>query len=282
MFPVVTDPFGSQTIGFDQAAFESANGLDVQPRINSFISDHLAFDISGMPAGDRPTLASGRSAYRVFFSGDLYALGSGQGMAGVPGADQTREFNGLTRFNLDPTDPSFNLIEGLFALPGQLSVIPGVSGTTPGTYSLVQIDPSDPFLLARVTALQGIWREHHKMISNMPEAMAIAFPSSRDQEEQEVLVFRQEITRLGSSVTRAQVTQMYYGVQNLSTGLVRLYPIRNLTTGSRNGEVTAQVINLLDRSGAPTAASQRVRSGEITGLSIPGIPASVPMVVYRY
>jgi len=254
----------------------------VQPRINSSLSDYVVFDLRGMAAADRPTLLSGTPAYRVFFSGDNYALAAGRGFTDIPAGDQTSEFNAITRTDLNPDSPADNLIDGLFALPGQLSLVPGITGTTPGTYSLLQLDPSDPFLVSRVTSLQGIWRDHYKMVGNMPEAMAIAFPNSRDNEEQDIVVFRQTIDRTGSTITGARINQFYYGTQNLNTGQVRLYPLRNLTSGSRTGEVIATVGNLKDRNNAPTQSSPLVRKGEITGLTIPGIPGTVPMVVYRY
>lgn len=284
MFSVETDvDSGTSFYQFNEPEFQRANGLDLSPRISSSLSDYLTFDLRGMASADRPKLLTGRDAFRVFFSGDNYALASGLGYTDVPAGDQTNgEFNAVTRNDLDPDSAANNLIDGKFSLPGQLSLVPGVQGSTPGTYSLLQVNPSDPFLLSRITSLQGIWREHHKLVGNMPEAMAIAFPSSRDSEEQDVVLIRQTLERTGSTVTAARVTQLFYGVQNLNTGQVRLYPLRNLPTGSKVGEVFATVGDIKDRSGASTVSVQQARSATLSGLAIAGFPTSVPLVIYRY
>jgi hypothetical protein len=63
---------------------------------------------------------------------------------------------------------------------------------------------------------------------------------------------------------------------------VRLYPLRNLPTGSKVGEVFATVGDIKDRSGASTVSVQQARTATLSGLSISGFPTSVPLVIYRY
>lgn len=288
MFAEASDPdLGTTFFNFEQAAFNQANGLDITSRITSSLSDYLSFDLRGLPSADRPKLLTGRDAFRVMFTGDNYALASGLGMSGVSGADSAApgEFNAIKRNDLDPTDETANLIEGRFSIPGSVPIVPGApSGAgVPGTYSLLQPDPTDPFLTARITSLQGIWREHFRMINNMPEVLAISFPSSRDDEDQDIVVFRQTITRDGTgTVTAAQVTSIYFGDLNLGSGAVRVWPIRNITSGSVAGQATASAVNFLDRNGVSTISPQQTRSGTLTNVTIPGFPSSIPLVVYRH
>jgi hypothetical protein len=75
---------------------------------------------------------------------------------------------------------------------------------------------------------------------------------------------------------------MYYGVMNYTSGQIRLYPIKNITSASIDGEVTATLGQQYNKQGVVTTSIQGTRSGTYTGLSLPGFPSSGTFVVYRY
>ena len=268
----VVNTGGGDTLEWVNDHFLNVNGLNLRPRLPSFISDYLAFDISGMAAGDRPELSTGAKAGRVYFSGDNYSISEG-GLSGL--------FEAINRNNFDPGDPTASLIEGRFAPPGNL--VPGAPSNVPGTYSLLQPSPADPFFIARITSLQGVWRDHGKMIRNMPENLAITFPSSSDNEEQDILIVRQNVVRDGSGNTvSASISSLYYGVANFATKSIRVYPIKNITTAAIDGERTGTIGNMFDKNGVPTLSVPATRTAEFSGLNVPGFPSSGTLVVYRY
>jgi len=255
---------------FNRTQFDLDNSLASQPRLPSYLSDYLGFDISTLPAADRPLLSSGEPASRIFFSGDTYAIAQG-GSKGL--------FNAIDRNNLNPSDPSANLIEGRFAPPGNLFGASGLPSGTPGTYSLIQPKPSDPFLISRITSIQGIWRDYGKMIKNQGSTIAISFPNSTDGDEQDIVFIKQTVDGSG---TPTGIQSMYYGVMNYTSGQIRLYPIKNITSASIDGEVTATLGQQYNKQGVVTTSIQGTRSGTYTGLSLPGFPSSGTFVVYRY
>ena len=261
-------------VDFNKTQFDQDNSLSVQPRLPSHLSDYLAFDISGMPAADRPKLSTGEAASRIFFSGDTYSISQ----AGSKGL-----FEAIDRNNLSPTVPNDNLIEGRFAPPGNLFPASGVPSATPGTYSLIQPDPSDPFLISRITSLQGIWRNYTQMVRNMGSTFAISFPSSNDNDEQDIVFMKQTVTNDGSGrATSASIQAFYYGVVNFSAGTIRLYPVKNITSASIDGEISASVGQQYTKQGAVTNSTPATRYATYTGLSLPGFPSTGTFVVYRY
>lgn len=269
------DTAGSELfVQFNDAQFRTDNGLDLAPRLPTFVSDYLMFDLSALPESARPILQDGTAASRGYFSGDLYAVSQG-GDRGL--------FNAIDRNNFDPSDPIANLVEGRFAPPGNLGVTPPSGlGSTPGTYSLVQANPSDPFLISKITSLQGIWRDYTRMLNNQQEVMMIALPSQRDDDVQDVVLFRQTLTKDSSGRTvTASIQSFYYGFLDYSAATVKLYPISNINTGSTAGEITATIGGTVASNGAPTTAPQLIRRGQFSGLSISGFPSSGNFVVYR-
>ncbi len=272
MFTLTTPDDGSAPFyAFNSSVFDDANGLTLRPRLQSFLSDYLAFDLSAMSAASRPNLsttgaAAGEAASRVYFSGDGYSLSQG-GARGV--------FESINRTNFDPTNADANLISGRFAPPGSLGVgAPADGVSTPGTYSLLQNDPSDPDLLAQIVSLQGIWRNYQDRITNLGDTAAISFPSTRDDDQQDIVFVKHDSTK--------KITSMYYGYVDFGTSQIKLYPIQNITTGSIAGEVTAEVASTLTRAGNVTTSSQAIRKGTYRGLNLPGFPATGTFAVYRY
>jgi hypothetical protein len=242
-----------QPATFDRAQFDIINLAPEDPRILAFISDYVSFDISEMDPADRPLLGSGTPASRVFFSGDGYGI-SEAGNAGV--------FEALT---LDEFSP----FEGRFKGPG---VIAGQR--TPGTYSLIQPDPSDLTGLAKITSLQGIWRPYTEVLSNVGSFEVLSFPNSNETGRQDVVAF----ARIGG-----RITNFYFGEANFEDGTLNLWPIRNIVDAAVDGEITGTVSNLRDRSGVVTTLPAAVRRGSfsLSGVLPAGFSNSGTFLVFR-
>jgi len=232
-----------------------------------FLSDLLQFDISGIPEGERPPLSNGQPAGRVYLSGDTYGISQG-GSRGL--------FESLS-LTLGQT------VEGRFAPPGEIGVNPPPGlpqGTTPGTYSLIQPDPTDPdpFSGSRITALQGIWRDYRKMINNVGSTVAITMPSSRDDDTQDIVIFRQ------SGGANGTIQSMFFGSIDMGNGTVRVYPIKNLVSASVEGERQGRVTSMVTGTGASTLSAAATRRGTIefaSGETPAGFPSRMDFVVYR-
>lgn len=262
-------------VSFNQDQFNQDNELNSFPQLDSFFSDYLAFDISNLASGDRPALqATGAPAGRLYVSGDGYAI-SENAASGI--------FESISQ-------SLGTVIEGHFAPPGQLTGITlpnGVtSATTPGTYSLVQPDPSDPdpFTSARIVSLQGIWRDYNKMITNAPGVFAISFPGSADNSTQDFILVNQTTSSAGY-----KINAIYFGTADFSSETVRVYPIKDLINASTTGEVDGTINQFKDSSGMATTAPDQVRTGTFTFSGSGGVPAgfgggsslSGTFVVYR-
>jgi hypothetical protein len=252
---------------FNKSQFEIDNSLNTFATLPSFLSDYVAFDISNLAAAEQPDMATGAKAQRVYLSGDSYALSEG-GARGY--------FESLTR------TPG-QVVEGRFAPPGQgvPNLPPGLGvGTTPGTYSLIQPNPSDPdpFSASRITALQGIWRDYTKMILNMPSALGVSFPSSEDGDTQDIFVFDQ--TNTGGVF---KINHAYFGIIDMGSLTVRLYPLKNLPTASLAREIKGTVNQLIDANGSLTNSPSRTHSGTISfGTPPAGLPGNLKFFVYRH
>jgi hypothetical protein len=266
-FPITSDDTGTFAT-FNRTQFDTDNSLDTFPSVPAFLSDYLAFDISGLTDA-KPVLngKSGVSAGRFFMSGDGFALSEG----GTNGY-----YEALTR-----TPGQY--VTGRFAPPGQLGVglPPGVtSATTPGTYSLFQPDPSnpDPSINVRITSMQGIWRDYTKMILNMGTDLGISFPGSDDGDTQDIILFNQAFASGVPKIKRA-----YFGVIDLGALTVRVYPLKNVSSATTTDGFTGTVTSLLDKNGAVTNSPQLARQGSIQFTTAPtGLPKTVNFYVYRY
>lgn len=236
---------------FDKGQFETINLPAEDPRLLGFLSDYVRFDISNLAA--RPLLSTGADASYVFFSGDGYGI-SESGNQGL--------FEALT---LDEFTPN----EGRFKSPAILG------GTrTPGTYTLIQPNPSDLSGLARVTSLQGIWRDASEVISGLGEFEVISFPGSDDGPKQDVVA----IVRTGGVIT-----DFYFGELDVENGTIRIYPLENIVGASTAGEITGTVSGFLNKTGAATTLPNHVREGSysLTGDLPTGFQATGRFIVFR-
>ena len=243
--------YDGSDVTFDRDLFEQVNLTDDGTgtfKLLGWISDYLVFDISAV--ANKPTMSNSVPATRVWFSGDSIAL-SGDVGAG-PEAMEV-----LTA--LSPP------IEGLFTPPVAL---PG--GTGPGTYNLRQVDPRDLSNLARITALQGIWRNYvepqtsKSPLLNLGNFECIMFPQSLDADKYDMVV----ISRNGSGT----ITNMYFGEANFDTATFSIWPIAQVDDGDASNEVSGSLSGLLDRNGSAAATPNHVRSGSFS-ITNGGVPA---------
>lgn len=142
---------------FDRTEFERENYDPIDMRMNSFLSDFVAFDISSMAASARPQMNNGAPAQKVFFSGDAIAMSAGVDTAG--------SFNMLFPATID---------DGIIRNPIDLG-----GNRTPGAYTVVESDPRDPLGLGTITSLQGRWKDYTEVLNNTPDNALIVFPNSR-------------------------------------------------------------------------------------------------------
>jgi len=244
---------------FDQALFEIANIDPAVGTIRGFLSDYLKFDLTAMPAGQRPNLISpegmGASAEAVYFSGDSIALSATVG--------DDRVFEVLT---------PLGHIAGQWRLPTPL---------TPdfGTYTLLEVDPRVlPVPNAqRIAALQGIWRNYSDMILDLGTVEMFTLPNSDDSDDQDAVM----IQRNGSGA----ISAMYFGFVNFGTGDFSMFPIDQVDDGAAGNELVGTVSGFLGANGGTVAAANatKIRSGTFTftGGAPAGFPTTGRFLVFR-
>jgi hypothetical protein len=253
MLSAVDNGFGGFDVVFDRNLFELVNFTDdgTGLKLVAHISDYLVFDITNVP--NKPTMSNSVPATRVWFSGDSIALsgdvGSGPEMMEV-----------LTA--LGPP------IEGLFSPPVAL---PG--GVAPGTYSLRQIDPRDLSNLARITALQGTWRNYFEPgnpsqspFLDLGPYEVFTFPQSIDEDKHDLVA----IARNGAG----QIISMYFGQVDFGNNTFSMWPIDQADDGSAANEITGTVSGFVGANGGGASTHRHIRSGNITITNAPsGLPA---------
>ncbi|HSI74199.1 MAG TPA: hypothetical protein VK934_13565 [Fimbriimonas sp.] len=239
------DPCGGTVVAFDEARFAAIN----EPPIRGFINDYVSFDISAMPANERPRmsgLSGGQVVGRVFVSGDNYAI-SNQGLSG--------DFEVLTPQVEAP-------IKGNFGPPGTIG-----GSTHPGTFTLLQLDPTDLFNLRKIVALQGIWREYDAVVSGFSTWNMVTFPNTDDANIQEVVYFQRD----GNGV----ISNFFFGYVDLDLDEAHLFPVDTLVSGIINPseEAIVHIDSQIDKHGVPTNASQLTRSGTFSVSVQGGLPS---------
>ena len=253
MFTV--DATNPQQIDYNETQFLQANGATAASPMQGFLSDMISFNLNKLPAGSIPALvptATGVAAVpavRVFFSGDVYAVGAASGAG--------------PNFEVLATDPT----QPIGGYLGNAGILNGPGGTLPhaGTYSLVGLNPTDITLTAKVVALQGIWREHSTVLTQQngkplgAGSYVITLPSSSDNNMQEMVAFTQDGTTTATGIPN--ITNLYYGFVDLDSLTFSLYPVIDIMTGSTAGALTGTVSKLYTAQGAATTAPDLVRSG---------------------
>jgi len=255
-----TNPSGPAIV-YTESQFQLSNGATNASPIKGFLSDFVGFNLNNVAAADKTSLGTqagfGGSADHVFFSGDVYALSSGHASGST--------FAALT------TDPTIQ-INGLLGAAGTLN---GPGGTLPhaGTYSLLQLNPTDITQTMKIVASQGIWREHTTVLTNLSSSKVnvLTFPSSNDDNMQEMVAWTQD--------ANGNVSNLYYGFADLDAMTFNLYPLVNIVAGSTtdgsgnaNG-ISGTISSLYTRTGASTASPDLTRSGVFTVTTVPGSAA---------
>jgi hypothetical protein len=250
MFSIQNDPaVGQDVVVFDAQRFSDVNA----PPVKGFVSDYVEFDISGMPASARPRLSAqsnNASASRLYLTGDNYALSGGA---------SSGPFEVLTVFANQP-------IVGTYGPP---STLPG--GTTPGTFTLQALDPTDIFNLRKIVALQGVWRPYNWVITGFSTWNMVSFPSSTDGFNQEVLYFKRD----GNT---GKITNLFFGFLDYDLQSIHLFPVKGIVEGIFNpgDEIIGRITGQFDKNGSATVAAQATRTGGFT-ITTPGaLPADAP------
>lgn len=283
----VSEGGGGFTAAFLPEIFRDNNNLtEENPVINGFLSDYLAFDVTGIPAGERPVLSNGEAAERIYLSGDNYAVSraaSGFGTAGERG-----RFQLISRTISDDAAAEFgNYIDGRYAPPGTFTTDPaaGTQLVVPGTYSLIQDDPSQPPIegdepdgaIAQVVSIQGIWRDYRAQISNQTTEFAITLPSATDDDVQDFLLIRQ------STGATPKISAAYFGSVDLTSKEIFLTPIRELATSAAPTQLAGTIATTLGVGGTAVTSPRSVRRGTYTlnAGAAPGFARTGTFVVYR-
>jgi hypothetical protein len=229
----------------DRTVFEQENLDPVEGEIQSFLSDFVSFDISNVPAGERPLLNNGSTAATIHFSGDNVGLSNG----------------------FDTAD-SFNMLFANLTAPDTGKIVrPVPLGDTvsPGTWTLLEPDPRDPLLLPQITSLLGTWRPHTEVLRNVPEVAMLILPNSRRTGARTIVLFRTQGGR---------ITSLWHGTAQFSaetgTHNIEVFPIRGIreadVTGSITGTLTVNKLSSgLAKSGTFTLASAPAGIGAATG-----------------
>jgi hypothetical protein len=115
---------------------------------------------------------------------------------------------------------------------------------------------------------------------------AISFPSSLDDERQDVVFITQTIGTAANGAKFATITSMMWGYIDMSTKQLFLYPIANIGDANaitnRTGEVAGTIGTQYSSVGASTVSPQKTRWIDFSFTTPPaGFPASGKIVVLR-
>lgn len=225
--------FDGTTPVLDRDIFEIENIDPVYGKINSYFSDFVSFDLSGMATNLRPTLINGNRATQIHFSGDHIGISSG--------------------FD---TDGSFNMLFPSFGAADEGKIIrptPLGTGTAPGTWTLLETDPRDPAFLNKISSLQGTWKSETEALVNAPTFGMLIFPNSRREQDRQIVIYQK---------TGTAVTQLYQGTVRMTsengTHAFEAFPIANIrdfadVSGSITGAITVSQTSIgLARRGSFT------------------------------
>ncbi len=278
-----TFTLGTQTVPstgtFDRTLFNTVNNIDSsRPRLASFLSDYVSFPLKGLAAGVAPKMSSGADATRLYVSGDGFAVSRPNSVAAGTAKD-------IERGSFEAISQTLgSVISGRMGPPGSTNFPSGTVGTAfPGTYSFIQLDPTDLTNTATITSLQGIWREYSDMIGSMGPLLAVTFPSTRDDNQQDLIVALQDVQKDSAGVaTGFTIRNLYYGFVNLETQVFYLYPIANIKTASTANEISGTLSNLKTADGTVTVSPQLTRSGTLNFAGAPaGVTSALNFIVFR-
>jgi hypothetical protein len=285
---LVPDPNATfQSSGIGQTLFQDTNEPQnsVDPttsgKIAGYLSDMVQISLANIPASHIP-LASQTSlgtnhnyvATDFYLSGDRYAVGS----SAVPSPTNTNpNFEELT---LDVTQP----ITGIVGQPGSVLSTQFQFGGFPGTYDLLQQNPS-LFSTSEITSLFGRWRPISSVLNLTQTSFdLIVFPNSNESYTYSNPGDVIAIVHSGNTVKDLYIGYAWYtGGPSGQVAGARVYPLRSFVTASTANEVDFVLSNF---AGNGVLNEPAVRNGtyQITSSTIPtGFPTSKTgtFVVFR-
>lgn len=192
----------TDTVVFDRDLFKELNFDPTEQALLSQLSDYISFDLSAMPAANRPTMSNGSVATFLHVSGDAVALST----------NPRRLDSANTASNFEVIHPLF-VDEGFLIEPQQLG-----TGTAVGSYTLIEPDPRDILDEGLViTAAKGSWRPFTDVLGNMGDFVMVAFPNSRDTDVQQVVAFTRNAA--------GRATNVHVGMVDYADGDFYLMPV---------------------------------------------------------
>jgi hypothetical protein len=211
----------TSTVRFDRTIFEDENFDPVLGTMVGFISDHVSFDISAMPAAQRPRLQNSEAADMVMFTGDQIAISKGFGGIGT-----------------------FNMLRPLLVEDG---IVRQTTGG--GTYTVIEPDPRDPnpISLPQLTSLEGAWRPYTAVLNNLQSFNMVVFPNSRGLNEYQAVAFN----RNGSG----QITAFWQGSLTLSgtaSGTIEMWSLDQLVPATATNPANGTASSLIVQNGVVT------------------------------
>ncbi len=295
-------------------------------KIVGFISDFVQFNIgthywAGGSTNPLPTLMNSTgngTATHFYLSGDAYAFSDdtvydpyyptnppsyisktpppagfqvGDGVAGASGT-----FEELT---LNP----FNPFDGAMAQPqtppptGSATPFPVSPAVNfPGTYDLLQANPTDITGISKIVSTYGKWR-NAELVTGLTSTTfdLIIFPNSSDS-----FTENSPADAVGFAHTKAPdgsvvITNLYAGYAFFTANsgekpMARLYPLNQFIVGSTNGEIDYDLTNLITATGGTNSDNRFIRNGTYTydaaasnNTPLPtGFLNSGTFVVFRY
>lgn len=246
---------GTDGVVFDRDQFERENYAPFNNKMNAFLSDMFMFDVSQLPANQRPPVSSGGKASMVLFSGDSIGVASAfkNDKNGVPAAT----FDYLSPVAID---------SGIMRQP---QIVGGRQA--PGIYTVLEPNPTDPFGNSKILALKGTYRAYTEVLSNLSDFAMVAIPTTRSLKTNQVVV----VNRNSSGV----ITAMWQGVVDYTTnatGDIRLYSLDQLPDASATPRATGKI--------SMTRQNGQVKQGTFTITSSPAdfpFPKTGGFVVLR-
>lgn len=223
----------SSGLTFDTDKFQSVN-YGVLDKIPTFFSDYVAFDLSNMAAGDRPSMSSTLAADQVYFSGDGIAISRGMGAGSI-----------------------FELLAPVSIQSGVVSIGPVIAGRKANnTYTLTDTNPS----LTKQAALTGVWKPFSDVINASSDVTMVAFPNNADTLSQQLVIYKTS----GGKVVGMWEGQVDYDA-DLTGGNFKLFPVKTVDDAvpSASEQVTGTVSDLQVSGGV-------VRAGSWTTSSVSG------------
>jgi len=248
---------------FYRLIFLSNNTQAGNTNIQGFISDYVMFDITKVAAQPNVHLADGSTlpATRVYLSGEDQHYGASTSLVGGPFCVFT------------PSEILTGTFKGADTLP------PPPTGVAPvligGTYTIRDPDPRDLTGGSQVTSLQGIWRPVTSVFNNLGTFEVLMMPHVTDDRNQDIVVLVRD--------ANGNITNMYFGIADLTGLTFTVYPIADIETGAATGAITGTLSGLTDGTGVPTTIPANARFGRyaFTGTLPAGFKTSGKFVEFR-